>query len=194
MRAVVDELVDECDELADEIDFQEIREDLLVDEFPYPCREERIRINDFCEKFDATIMKQYETMGGYVLDYNLYTTIKHGKLKDKDAIELLENVYDERELFRIEDISEVELKNGKTVSIPDYHTHIVAKIMINKRDEGDLLEWAKPRLNLSCEFDGNANELGRDRCYILKLDDIQQFCQVLNYIPYVKLLSCECGK
>jgi hypothetical protein len=133
-------------------------------------------------------------MGGYVLDYKLYSAMKRGKIKDETAIYEFEYIYDERELFRIEEIEEVQLNDGQAIDIPDYNTHIEAKIVINKRNERDLLEWAVPALKIPCEFAGNANELGREKCYILKLEEIQQFCQLLNYVPYVKIVSCDCNK
>jgi hypothetical protein len=159
-RAMMEEIVEECDNLAYEIDYQEIQEGLqhmddLFPTNPNPYREERTKIDEFFKRFDSTIIKQYETMGGYVLDYELFTTMKHGKIKEEKALDKFEYIYEERELFRIEEISEVTMNGDKSLAIPEYNTHLDVKIMINKRNEGELLEWAKPRLNFPCEFAGD---------------------------------------
>lgn len=196
VNAVMDELLEECKNLAYEINFEEILDDLLSDDYPIPrpYLAERDRINQLFKKFDSSIIKQYETVGGYVLDYALYSGLSRGKLQDEAAIEHMESVCDERNFFfsmgdDYQEIKELRMENGASIAVPDYNAHIEAKIVIDKRDEDSLLNWAKPRLKLSCEPGGLANELGRSLVYTIRLDNVQQFCQLLNYVPFAKIRS-----
>ena len=124
--------------------------------------------------FKSTITKQYKTMGGYVLDYD----VRYGSRFDRSTAEsYLEDLsYDDEPIFSREDTDEVITK------VPDYSSKIKIKFRPNRYDKDAreaIFELAKPRIGFSCS--GEDDELGRN-IFEAEFNGIEQFCKMVNYL------------
>lgn len=197
--SINDNLVDAVHELVDDFEFDEelyIQEVLsmiedydirMIEETDLPLKAiNQISETDLFRQFDKTICKQFETMGGYVLDYYSPNGVSKGKMQGLEAFSFISNVYEHNMFFDYDDymeffeIEELLVKNNKSLNIPDYNSKMKIKLKLKTIDQKrELTEYAIPRLDIKFD-EGVKDELGRT-FYLVELDGIELLCRLLNY-------------
>lgn len=186
MRAFNKRITCESKKLMDSIHYGAIADELRsgVD---YEC--ERKEIEKFFSQFKKPIIRKKGMMGGYVLDYRQCSVRKNVEMPYKIMLSYLDTLQN-NDFFESVLISPVYSSHHE-INIPDHDVKIKMTFGMNKRyGYGNEALWsaAGAKLNFHLLYVGE-DSYGWKDFFMVELKNVLEFCQFLNYLPFIDICN-----
>lgn len=186
MRAFNKRITCESKKLMDSIHYGVIADELRsgVD---YEC--ERKEIEKFFSLFKKPIIRKKGMMGGYVLDYRQCSVRKNVEMPYKIMLSYLDTLQN-NDFFESVLISPVYSSHHE-INIPDHDVKIKMTFGMNKRygyGNEALLSAAGAKLNFHLLYVGE-DSYGWKDFFMVELKNVLEFCQFLNYLPFIDICN-----
>lgn len=174
----------ECRKLAKSIYYESIAHDLKAG---VKHRKEKKLIEKFFSQFYKPVIKKLGVVGGYVLDYRQCSIRERVEMPFIIMLSYLDMIQN-NDFFESVSINPV-FASHQEINIPDHDVNIKLTIGMEKRyayGNEALLGVAGTRLDFKPVYIGE-DVYGKKDFFQLRLKNVSQFCQFLNYFPCVHI-------
>ena len=179
-----------CRGLADSISYDSIASKLRAGE---EYISERGKIKSFFSGFRKPFIRQDGAMGGYALDYRKCSVSAKAEMPFHVMLSYLD--MEDADFSILSEIGPVNVRGGE-IDIPDFDVPISLVAYMDRNNEcmyGNeaLLGFAGAKLNFQVGYGGEAENGAKD-IYLAELNNLLQFCQLLNYLPFLEVVDITC--
>lgn len=153
---------------------------------------EKEAIERFFARFTSPFLKKTGKQGGYALDYRQCSFRKKAQMPYCMMLSYLDTVLD-HDFFDSYEVNHV-FAEGSRIALPGHNVPGEVSFGMDKRYEyGNeaLLAVAKKGLGFPIECNGES-DCGKEDVFTLSFSNAAQFCQFLNYLPFVNIYSVLC--